>query len=1264
MILYSKFSNERSPRFSICTQIVEEEGLKKVRKFAVADEAADHVGRLFDSYQKLKTIYAASRFEPNVCRMTDRGAEFEFLNGSNLNDDLLAVKDRPEELKARLLEFFDQLDRTADTTFDIGEDFAGVFGVQPLKEGLPAASVCNIDTLPDNVLVCGDVWNVIDYEWTLPFSIPIQYVKWRTLHYFGHRNVCDELLRSLDLYESAGIRTEDERIFESMEKQFQNYVEGDRVPLRNQYRLVSPGFDLLDKHTGDLIPEERNYVLIVGNNEDGPVTYRRELTDGLLIYEAILSGADRVDIYPSAGPQIITEFSVNIDDRPLYLDSAEFNGRAVDEGTLIFQTDRPCISYKVPKDGWKFHIHMKCAPLNYEGARILLERLPKKSAAAEVFCDSGSGFQPDQAKKVLLDANGDGKIVLPLEGICGVRLDPSDFPCYVRIDAISTDLGKVDLSLARINGYVYQGNRCIFTREDPNIVVDQSMWEAGSRIFSVHFHVEDLSEETAELFCREIEPLEKMAAFQERKDRHHLAMLDERDRLLKNLSGLKAMKAYRQYLRLRRRPDPFKSLRVQVENRTSDGGIDQSGIYASADDTIYRKEVCVFRGWAFDREDPIFRIRLMGETGREIQADFMRKIRDDVNEIYQLDPKFQAGFNLTVRYADIREEDLPLQLEFESRRGFLRLPAAYEADPEKRESEKLVREHDYNDWYEAHKASEEELKRQRRETFDPAPLFSIVVPLYRTREHDLRVLVDSILTQTYTNWELILSDGSGEDSPLDGILTELEERDRRIHAVRNGKKLRISANTNEAIKAAGGDYIVFCDHDDRLTPDALYENAKMIREHPEAELIYSDEDKMLDDGSTLTDPNFKPDFSYDLLLSNNYICHLTVVKRTLLDRAGLLNERFDGSQDYDLVLRCCEEAEDLTRPGSRGHIRHIPKVLYHWRISETSTAADAGEKGYAPVSGREALQAHLDRMGIPGRVRDGLMPGFFKIDYEWEEEPLVSIIIPNKDHTDDLDKCLNSIIGRTNYSNYEIIVVENNSEEAAAFAYYNRLKIEHPEVRVVTYKGAFNYSAINNLGVKESKGDYLLFLNNDTSFIRKDGIRQLLGICMRGDVGAVGARLYYDDDTIQHAGVVIGLSGIAGHAFSRLERSNAGYMGRVFSTQDLSAVTAACMMVKRSVFEEVEGFNTELSVAFNDVDFCMKIRSHGYRIVYNPEAELYHYESKSRGYENTPSKVARFEREVTCFKQSWPEILKEGDPYYNPNLSLKLGGYRLKDDDE
>jgi len=685
---------------------------------------------------------------------------------------------------------------------------------------------------------------------------------------------------------------------------------------------------------------------------------------------------------------------------------------------------------------------------------------------------------------------------------------------------------------------------------------------------------------------------------------------------------------------------------------------------------------CTVRGWAAsDRE---LKIRIKNRFGKNISYQIKNHSRNDLlSSFREVEELPDCGFEIT--FSVKRWKKLTLILKDGNRRSKYHIPVVSTAVIERLFQgkyfgkgllflqkhgllmflkrvwiyimQKFFSETEYDKLREAKTPDEITLKKQREKKFKKTPKFSIVVPLYKTPHNYLKQLIESIRNQSYENWELCLSDGSGADSPLTGFLEKMKQQDQRIKTVSHSQPLQISENTNKAIEIADGDFIVFADHDDLLSPDALYECAKLYNEHPDVELIYSDEDKISMNGKNYFEPHFKSDFNIDLLRSMNYFCHLVVVKKSLQERAGLLNSEFNGAQDYDFVLRCVEQTTK---------IYHIPKVLYHWRAHINSTAENPESKTYAFEAGKRAIQAHLDRLNIPAAVESGKYPGLYRVKYQWKEQPLISILIPTKDHIEDLENCIQSIDTKSTYKNYEYIIIENNSEQEETFAYYEKLQKENDKVTVVRWEHEFNYSEINNFGASFAKGEYLLLLNNDTEVIGADCLWELLSVCMRDDVGVVGARLYYDDNTIQHAGVVIGFGGIAGHTFIGSSRDDNGYFSRIICMQDYSAVTAACMMTKKEIFMQVNGLTKELKVAFNDIDYCLKVRELGKLVVYNPASELYHYESKSRGLEDSPEKLERFYREMNFFVEKWAEILQDGDPYYNPNLTLSKADFSLK----
>jgi len=548
--------------------------------------------------------------------------------------------------------------------------------------------------------------------------------------------------------------------------------------------------------------------------------------------------------------------------------------------------------------------------------------------------------------------------------------------------------------------------------------------------------------------------------------------------------------------------------------------------------------------------------------------------------------------------------------------------------------------------------SDTERKRQRKMRFSQDITFSILVPLFNTPIQYLNEMIESVLAQTYSNWELCLADGSDDQhTEVMHICTSYAQKDKRIKYKRLTENLGISGNTNKCIDMSTGDYIGLLDHDDLLHPSALFEVMSVI-ESQKADFIYTDEATIDGDVSKIKIIHFKPDFAIDYFRSVNYICHFTCFRRDMLDQCGGFRSEYDGSQDFDLFLRLIEKAKKIV---------HVPKLMYYWRAHPLSVASETADKvkPYAINAAKKAILNHLKRCGIEGEVDDSLMPTTYRVRYKLKGKPLISIVIPNKNETDTLRTCLNSIERLSTYENYEIVIVENNSTIPDIFSYYEELRSNN-KIKVVEWDDSFNFSSICNYGVNYTSGDYLLFLNNDVEVISPDWLSEMLMFAQRDDIGAVGAKLYYPDDTVQHAGVILGLGGVAGHSHKYYPRSHAGYFMRLSTAQNFSSVTGACMMVPKKVFTEVGGFDDAYRIAFNDVDFCMRIRQKGYSIVFTPYAELYHYESKSRGYEDTPEKIRRFQGEMELFRSRWANELAAGDPYYNLNLTLEREDFSIK----
>ena len=547
-------------------------------------------------------------------------------------------------------------------------------------------------------------------------------------------------------------------------------------------------------------------------------------------------------------------------------------------------------------------------------------------------------------------------------------------------------------------------------------------------------------------------------------------------------------------------------------------------------------------------------------------------------------------------------------------------------------------------------------KAEQETVFPRMVKISILVPLWNNRREFQIQMLDSVMNQTYGNWQLCLADGSDDDHSYIGeICMEYAARaEGRIVYKKLDKNGGISGNTNECLKLATGEYIGLFDQDDILHPSVLYEYVKAINEQG-ADYLYCDETTFKNnDINKMLTMHFKPDYAVDNLRANNYICHFSVFHRRLLDGDELFRTKFDGSQDHDMILRLTDRAEKIV---------HIPQLMYYWRSHAGSVASGIEAKPYAMEAAKGAVAEHLRKHGYEHfRITSTrAFETIFKISYQIIGNPMISIIIANKDHASDLRRCIDSILERSTYDNYEIIVVENNSETEEIWNYYKELEGKE-RIRVVTYKGKFNYSAVNNKGVGEAKGEYILLLNNDTQVITVNWMEELLMYAQREDVGAAGAKLYYENKTIQHAGVVLALGAhrTAGHSHYGQHRENLGYMGRLCYAQDVSAVTGACLMVAKDLFRKVGGLDESFAVSLNDVDFCLKLREAGYLNVFTPFAELYHFESVSRGLDDRGEKAERYEEESERFRATWKAVLEKGDPDYNPNFSLDRSDFSLK----
>ena len=704
-------------------------------------------------------------------------------------------------------------------------------------------------------------------------------------------------------------------------------------------------------------------------------------------------------------------------------------------------------------------------------------------------------------------------------------------------------------------------------------------------------------------------------------------------------------------------------------------------------DSIYRDKTTnnlTITGWALDtitKESPTFTIN----NENQVSAyNIQRVLREDVNQIYQTEPAIEAGFVVTLEgikqkkvlpfhfqsSAHVVTVDFPLNKKYpvipgtedkvtrlwiKAKKGFKYMAKnGISHTIQRAKIEKLRNQASYPNWLARNEVLDIEAMTQEIATFHYQPKISIAMPVYNVEEKWLRLCIDSILNQVYTNWELCMADDASTDPNVKKILTEYQQLDERIQVVFREQNGHISEATNSALAIATGEFVALLDNDDELAINAFYEVVKVLNENPELDLIYSDEDKIDMDGNR-SDPAFKPDWSPDLLLGTNYISHLGVYRRSILEEIGGFRKGYEGSQDYDLVLRFTEKT-------TKERIKHIPKVLYYWRMLPTSTAVDQGSKGYAFEAGLRAVQDALVRRGINGHATHGAANGLYDVYYDIESEKLVSIIIPTKNGYKDVQRCVSSIIEKTTYQNYEIIMADNGSTDPKMHELYAEFEQQLPgRFFVESIDIPFNFSTINNRAVKKAHGEYLLFLNNDTEVITENWLTLMVSFAQQERIGCVGAKLLYPNNTVQHAGVILGLGGVAGHGHYGYPHGDLGYFGRLAINVNYSAVTAACLLMKKADFDAVGGFEEAFTVAFNDVDLCLKVQALGRDNVWLHEAELYHFESQTRGYDDKGKKKKRFEQEKVMMEEKWGPLI-ENDPFYNPNLTRDIPNFSLRID--
>ena len=1155
-LLYARYSNERAPRFSVYTEILEtEDGRRTVRKYADSSRADAHIRSILQAGERLRSLYGAEVLQINRCQETAEGIELEYLEGENWETALDSIL--REEGVGR---FYEEMQRYLGLVlpeqkmqpFRMTEEYSSIFGNIPenvLSENqYLSLPVTDVDLIPANVMKTANGSVLIDYEWTFAFPIPEEFVRYRIVHYYRESNVRRRQLLPADRFYAAFGLTEEKCIqWEIAEACFQKYIEGERVPVRTASARITPGFLEVQKLIGD-------------------------------------------------------------------------------DGTR----EEPELQY---------------------------------------YISTGKGFREESAGVIRFRENRiRAQIDLP-EGTDAVRIDPGDRACLCRIRELRAGSGSKVLKICDINGEYLTHDLIVFEHMDPQIIlaVEQN----------------SIPEETEQAGVSSVQKLYIDLEVSYPDDGTLALLRPHYYDLQKKIQGLQRENTFMQRRLTRIDGNKVYSTLKSIRHFGKKGGAGGE-IQYYIDRWTASAETVLVRGWALDVKEDV-ELRITDGNGNEVKCDVDWTPRPDLQMQFGVEENRNTGFCARIPKAEMTSPELILQFCAGSRKKEYRLQTDQSESRDQRLSvrqglnianmkkgisylrrnglrsfmhrlthQPVMERVDYGEWFLMHRVTEAQLEEQRGHVFALQPKISIVIPLYNTKIPFLHALMETILGQSYANWELCLADGSTKDE-VEACLKSRYLQDERVRYVRLQENLGISGNTNAALELATGDFIMLCDHDDLLEKDALFEIVKRINERPETDILYTDEDLVDEAGKIFQMHRFKPDFDLDMLCSINYICHIFVVRKNLLDTVGGFRKECDGAQDWDLILRCCEQTK---------HVEHIARILYHWRISDTSTAGNPDSKRYAVEAGKKAVLDHYKRLGIEAEIEETGIFILFRPLLKVREHDKVSIIICNKDEVPTLRKCVESILNKSSYDNYEIIIVENNSTDQKTFEYYEQLGKRSDKIRVVRFEGAFNYSKVNNFGAQYADGDYLILLNNDTEVITPDWIERMLGYCQREDVGAVGAKLYYPDKLVQHCGVVVGVGGFAGHILTHSNRGDVGYMGRLQAVMDVSAVTAACMMIKRSVYDEVGGLDEDFRVALNDIDLCMKIREKGYLIVMHPGVELFHYESKSRGSDETKKNQERFKTEIRRFRTKWKQILEDGDPYYSPHLTLMYGDCQIRLRDE
>ena len=1232
--IFVKYSTQRNDKYQIMTSILrDDEGKMTVRKEPVSPTSYHHLDQIHDNAVRISQQQQVFKMPGFV--YADHIFETEYIKGNTLEEELylLLVQKKYDEFEARWMDYKKLLEKMPQTLRNPSENecFRTIFG--QTDQLFSCMELGHIDLITENIIRSADgtLWN-IDPEWIFDAPIPIDFVLYRAVAIF-HNKYYSFLLEKYSVEDLLDLLKIDVRkeLFLQWENKFSQMIHNNSIyEIQKEYTIQIPDFDQWSLH----IPSSFDSTLFFGT--DGDFSEKR------CIQSSFKRGQESRVSFSFSEPTLIST---------LRWDPCEGGVTILSSCRLELKLHNQVVSVLDLFETNALLLGDKYLFLTTDPQVIF--SLPHQTTVDEVTV---------YAEVEIIDYQDIyAKVLAPVNQLIVTQTDEKNHLILTQTD---------------------EKNRLILTHINEKNRLDMELLN---------------SQEQKRILQNEYQAFQKETAI---SLEHFIQVNNEHQRSadrIRNSSSWKITAPFRAlYNLLRVLKNPLNARRTAEIVPVAAIQSTPSGNYQVAGedpqfvvDGKFRKGIYLF-SWDASSTRRI-QLKMYPDYGRgcnEIDSHVLGYINEEFNHHerflrfnhnvsrLRLDPgeKGPNTINLVnfnyVRLGGFSSIRIGIALiakktGFKKYRLLIHFIKLYLLGKKQEVSNHFVaalKDHGdgslsllFDDAYQQYikecEPDEASLLEQINQSklFPIQPLISIIVPVYNTNKEMLIEMIESVRNQTYGNWELCLADGHSTKEHVAVTLKEYAAKDSRVKIALLEENFGIAGNTNAALDLASGDYISLLDHDDLLPKWALYSVVKAINENDSPDILYSDEDKITFDAAQRFCPHFKPEWNPDLLRSCNYITHLFTARRDLVMRVGKFLPGYDGSQDHDLILRTTEQANKIV---------HIPEILYHWRSHSESTAQSQGNKPYTLEAGVRAITAHLNRVGYEGMVTYHPQYSFYTVNYKLTAEPLVSIIIPNYEHLVDLRRCLDSIYKLSTYKNIEIIIVENNSISKELFSFYHQIEKQHG-VRVITWEGPFNFSAINNFATKQARGEMLLFLNNDTEVIAPDWIEQLLQYAQRKDVGAVGAKLYYPDDTIQHAGVILGLGSIAGHSFHRLPKEAPGYMARAMVAQDVTAVTAACLMMRRDLFERINGFDEKLEVAFNDVDLCMKIRQEGQLIVFNPHVELYHHESVSRGHEDTPEKKERFLSEIQYFSSKWGKELAAGDPYYNPHFDLERASFSI-----